>query len=184
MFCWSATWNHLLTKTRFLWGDNPFSNGWRSVKKIVSLQKFHLMVFDKFEIPQDWIYQQMLHCSTPLHPLIPPLLETFVHSSVVPTEVGSKYHRNQALTEQEILSVFGSSKPTDSRAGKGNNLTSQLLMLYYLLLYEDCLLTNTKQLGKFFERLLSPVELLCQFVCKFPRIWTIVNEDLLLWMRE
>lgn len=126
-------------------GLNASISGFLPVHCIYHLLKSR--AFSKHSVPiKDWIYQQMLHCSTPLHPLIPPLLETFVHSSVVPTEVGSKYHRNQALTEQEILSVFGSSKPTDSRAGKGNNLTSQLLMLYYLLLYEDCLLTNTKQL--------------------------------------
>ncbi|PIK61167.1 putative integrator complex subunit 2 isoform X2, partial [Apostichopus japonicus] len=115
---------------------------------------YHLLksrAFSKHNVPiKDWIYQQMLHCGTPLHPILPSLLETFVHSSVVPTEVGSKFCRNQALTEQEILSVFGSSRLKDGRGekvkGQGNELTSQLLMLYYLLLYEDCLLTNTKQL--------------------------------------
>ncbi|KAJ8044197.1 Integrator complex subunit 2 [Holothuria leucospilota] len=123
---------------------------------------YHLLksrAFSKHNVPiKDWIYQQILNCSTPLHSLLPPLLETFVQTSVVPIELGSKYFRNDCLTEQEILSVFGSSSlplkvsPTSSLdtkekgRSKRDRLTSQLLMLYYLLLYEDCLLTNTKQL--------------------------------------
>ena len=77
---------------------------------------------------------------------------------VVPTQSGTKQYRNEPLTEREILSVFKTSSVSLLRASVaeevgtaaegGSGLTVQLLMLYYLLLYEDCVLSNMKTLGK------------------------------------
>ncbi|XP_038059414.1 integrator complex subunit 2-like [Patiria miniata] len=113
--------------------------------------------FAKHKVPiKDWIFKQICHSAPPLHPLFPPLLEAYVTSVVVSTQSGTKQYRNAPLTEREILSVYKTSNvsllrasvaedPGVARAGQCG-LTVQLLMLYYLLLYEDCVLSNMKTL--------------------------------------
>uniref|UniRef100_A0A8C5GJC4 Integrator complex subunit 2 n=1 Tax=Gouania willdenowi TaxID=441366 RepID=A0A8C5GJC4_GOUWI len=57
---------------------------------------------------------------------------------------------NQPITEQEILNVFQNStgKSDGSRGGRQRySLTTQLLILYYILSYEENLLASTKQLA-------------------------------------
>ncbi|XP_072034600.1 integrator complex subunit 2-like [Amphiura filiformis] len=123
---------------------------------------YHLLKnrsFAKNKVPvKDWIYKQICNTTSPLHPLLPPLLEVFVNSVVVPTQVGARQFRNSPLTEREILSVFKSSSVSLVRTSvseavmevdgteRTSGLTAQLLMLYYVLLYEDCLLNNMKHL--------------------------------------
>ncbi|XP_071790085.1 integrator complex subunit 2-like [Asterias amurensis] len=107
--------------------------------------------FAKHKVPiKDWIFKQICHSAPPLHSLFPPLLEAYVSSVVVSTQ----QFRIEPLTEREILSVYQTSNVSLLRAsvcqegglrteGK-SGLTAQLLMLYYLLLYEDCVLSNMK----------------------------------------
>ena len=38
-----------------------------------------------YMLPQNWIYQQLLHLSEPLHPSLPPLLLEFVNAILLPT---------------------------------------------------------------------------------------------------
>lgn len=67
-------------------------------------------------------------------------------------------HLNEPITEEEVLHVFKSSvfhlSKDKSDEGELSNqipaseLAPQLLMLYYLLHYEDTVLTHMKSLGK------------------------------------
>lgn len=50
---------------------------------------------------------------------------------------------NDPLTEDEVRKVFSREKD-----GEKYSLTTQLLILYYVLLYQDSLLNNMKTLGK------------------------------------
>jgi integrator complex subunit 2 len=103
---------------------------------------------------KNWIYNQICNCSTPIHPVMPALIEVFVNSIILSN---SKFASEQPLNEEEIKAIFQkseivtrSSKRRDSKAmevddGKntgGSNLTAQLLILYYVLFYEDQRLTN------------------------------------------
>nr|XP_006823115.1 PREDICTED: integrator complex subunit 2-like [Saccoglossus kowalevskii] len=116
--------------------------------------------FSKHKVPiKNWIYKQICNTTTPLHPLLPPLIEVYVTSILQPTHSGGEQARNRPLTLREIISVY-----EDTRIRTGGSvseftmmyseshqeqkhvggLTAQLLVLYYILLYEDCLLTNMK----------------------------------------
>ena len=86
---------------------------------------------------------------TPIHPILPSLVEEFVQSVVLGPNSGQNNRnslyatvptmRHQPFTEQEIMSVF---------AGNNCSTAAQLLFLYYLLLYHDLYLTNLRTLGK------------------------------------
>lgn len=113
--------------------------------------------------PQDWIFKQLCQCSTPLHPLIPPLIEVYVNSIIVPSARTDR--TNDPITEEEILSVFKDSiilcysrkdaskdvEPMDTSGEKStdcrSDFTSQILLLYYVLLYHDTLQNNMKSIG-------------------------------------
>ncbi|KAK6190857.1 hypothetical protein SNE40_002632 [Patella caerulea] len=111
-------------------------------------------VFSKHKVPiKDWIYRQMCSSCLPLHPLLPPLIDSYVNSIIVK---GIKTDNlNQPITEQEILEVFeappnrkdisGRQSPTIILSEK-KDVGCQILVLYYLLLYEDTLLNNMKSL--------------------------------------
>jgi integrator complex subunit 2 len=68
-------------------------------------------------------------------------------------------HTNEPFTEEEIISIFkGSALMQTSRAdamevdtetSNSDSFTSQLLMLYYILLYEDCIMSNMKTIGNY-----------------------------------
>lgn len=60
---------------------------------------------------QDWVYKQICCCTTPLHPLVAPLLEAFVHSVINPVSSKSSKHKETAFTlhgftDAEVMSVF------------------------------------------------------------------------------
>lgn len=167
-------------------------------------------MFTKHKVPiKDWIYNQICASVTPLHPVMPQLIEVYVNSIILPASKGGLSDTfNEPISEEEIMSVFSqsiftekassvvnSSKPTTLHASapfrnlsrrksllrekspfmsgasaghimpspsvrthhrisntscNGVNvtsvMTSQLLLLYYLLLYEDIRLNNTLQL--------------------------------------
>lgn len=119
-----------------------------------------------------WIYKQICNSTTPLHPVLPPLIEVYVSSVVAPQAKGPNEHTHEPLSEEDILRVFKNScvgtylhahkktytfefepKPASALEAHNHansadsaifkpNITSQLLLLYYLLLYEDMRLSN------------------------------------------
>ncbi|XP_064619971.1 integrator complex subunit 2-like [Lineus longissimus] len=112
--------------------------------------------FSKHKVPiKDWIYRQICSSAPPLHPLLPPLIETFITSILMPS-IKTAGHTNEPFTEEEIISIFKSSAlmktsqadamEVDSDTNNLDSFTSQLLMLYYILLYEDCLMSNMKSI--------------------------------------
>uniref|UniRef100_H2ZQV9 Integrator complex subunit 2 n=1 Tax=Ciona savignyi TaxID=51511 RepID=H2ZQV9_CIOSA len=105
--------------------------------------------FSQCRVPvNDWIYRQICSASAPLHPQLQPLISQYVSTIVTPA---GKTHQprqegavNQPFQYADILTVYGmqgtSNEPKYS-------LTSMLLMLYYVLLYEDSILSNMKALA-------------------------------------
>lgn len=108
--------------------------------------------FAKHKVPiKDWIYKQICNSSVPLHAKLPPLIEVYVNSIIVR---GAKTdYLNEPITEQEVLDVFKESVFTVRSNHKSDVdqqcLAPQLLILYYMLLYEDCILVNMKNLVTF-----------------------------------
>lgn len=103
---------------------------------------------------KNWIYNQICNCSTPVHPVMPALIEVFVNSIILSN---SKFASEQPLNEDEIKVIFQKSEIVSRQAKLydikamevddeintgGSNLTAQLLILYYVLYYEDQRLTN------------------------------------------
>lgn len=136
-------------------------------------QLFKSRAFTKHAVPvKDWVYKQICCCTTPLHPLVVPLLEAFVHSVINPVS-NSKSAKNKeaaftlhGFTDVEVMSVFAADQQEEGTAFRihglslgsmrrssvyvatemSSRLTSQILMLYYVLTYQDCLLSNMKSL--------------------------------------
>lgn len=126
--------------------------------------------FTKHRVPiKSWIYRQICSSIPPLHPVLPALIEVYVNSILVPSPKAPLEHTNKPLDEEEIRRVFevsmafgglaethrpksqfGSSdmevdEPSvvgASGTPEGSSLVTQLLLLYYLLLYEDVRLAN------------------------------------------
>ena len=151
--------------------------------------------FSKHKVPiKDWIYRQICVSSTPLHPVLPALIEVYVNSVLVPASNRSFTElTNEAISEAEIRAVFarpafdiisypsqGSppcrrastsatpagrwrrlrspyrsvsnsprSLPIKEEDAEPNlsspvSLAAQVLVLYYVLLYEQVRLTHTR----------------------------------------
>ncbi|NXS19528.1 INT2 protein, partial [Mystacornis crossleyi] len=98
---------------------------------------------------KDWIYRQLCETTTPLHPQLLPLIDVYINSILTPASKSNPEATNQPVTEQEILNVFqGLSGGENTRPSQRFSITTQLLVLYYVLSYEEALLANTKILGK------------------------------------
>jgi integrator complex subunit 2 len=117
-----------------------------------------------------WIYKQICNSTTPLHPVMPALIEVYVNSLVASN---AKVSTEQPLSEAEIQKVF--SKSEQIVGDVDVNLTAQLLILYYLLLYEDLRLNNMlsilqagRQVKSYSTEFLSelPIKYLLQFAQK------------------
>ena len=123
--------------------------------------------FSKHKVPiKSWIYKQICTCTAPLHPVLPALIEVYVNSIIAPQAKGPLEHTHKPLSEDEIIRVFQKSVVgshlitrkkiytlemevktppdalTDDAVTGSPSITSQLLLLYYLLLYEDVRLSN------------------------------------------
>ncbi|XP_006789179.1 integrator complex subunit 2 [Neolamprologus brichardi] len=99
---------------------------------------------------KDWIYRQLCETTTPIHTQLIPLIDAYINSILTPASKANPEATNQPITEQEILNVFQSSagQADGSRAGRQRySITTQLLILYYILSYEENLLASTKQLA-------------------------------------
>ncbi|CAB3231134.1 unnamed protein product [Arctia plantaginis] len=124
--------------------------------------------FSKHKVPiKNWIYRQICNCTAPLHPVMPALVEVYVNSILVINNKGTNEYVNKPIMEEEIRKVFRNSifganfdvqsKPFTSmdidNAESAIDITiekptlaSQLLLIYYLLLYEDVRLSNAATL--------------------------------------
>jgi len=80
-------------------------------------------------------FSQICASVSPLHPLLPSLIEAYVTSIlVIPNKATQELAVNQPITEEDILKVFGD-KVLDQTGNE--SFTAHLLLLYYLLLYEE-----------------------------------------------
>ncbi|CAH1986857.1 unnamed protein product [Acanthoscelides obtectus] len=115
---------------------------------------------------KSWIYKQICTSTSPLHPVLRMLIEVYVNSIILPNAKNSE-HTNKPLTENEIRRVFQSSvfghyfnqkqsvftmdfdlsSENHDVVVDSTSLTPQLLLLYYLLLYEDFRLSNAHALA-------------------------------------
>lgn len=117
------------------------ATGYLPVHSILQLLKSR--VFSKHKVSvKKWVFSQVSSSRFPLHPLLPQLIESYV-SSVIP-KTNKVEHTNEPLSEEEILSLFpaspGASKSAiqqDEQPQPSQHFCPQLLVLYYLLLYED-----------------------------------------------
>lgn len=142
---------------------------------------------------KNWIYKQICNSTTPLHPVMPALIEVFVNSILISSN--TKTCTEQPLSENDIQKVFQKSEiafnfkstqkinviKTERKSSitEGLNLscdlTSQLLILYYLLYYEDTRLNNMinilqsgRQVKSYSSEFLSelPIKYLLQYAQK------------------
>uniref|UniRef100_A0A8C5GK76 Integrator complex subunit 2 n=1 Tax=Gouania willdenowi TaxID=441366 RepID=A0A8C5GK76_GOUWI len=95
---------------------------------------------------KDWIYRQLCETTTPMHTQLIPLIDVYINSILTPASKANPEATNQPITEQEILNVFQNSTGV-SHIQQRYSLTTQLLILYYILSYEENLLASTKQLA-------------------------------------
>uniref|UniRef100_A0A6Q2YNK7 Integrator complex subunit 2 n=1 Tax=Esox lucius TaxID=8010 RepID=A0A6Q2YNK7_ESOLU len=98
---------------------------------------------------KDWIYRQLCETSTPLHTQLLPLIDVYINSILTPASKANPEATNQPITEQEILNIYQGSAGGGGNGGVRSrySITTQLLILYYILSYEEALLANTKQLA-------------------------------------
>uniref|UniRef100_A0A8C1T6I7 Integrator complex subunit 2 n=1 Tax=Cyprinus carpio TaxID=7962 RepID=A0A8C1T6I7_CYPCA len=92
---------------------------------------------------KDWIFRQLCETTTPLHTQLLPLIDVYINSILTPASKTNPEATNQPITEQEILNVF----QDGGKARSQYTITTQLLILYYILSYEEALLANTKTLA-------------------------------------
>jgi len=110
-------------------------------------------VFSKHRVSiKSWIYRQILSSTSPLHPVLPPLIEVFVTSILLPSSSRSSQHEhlNEPLTEAEVRSVFQPPHFSLDSAGQvsSSGYTAQLAILYYILLYEDTRLSSGRNVAQ------------------------------------
>lgn len=92
------------------------------------------------------IYSQICASISPLHPLLPSLIEVYVTSILVaPNKASQELVVNQPIPEEDILKVFGD-KILDQSGNE--SFTAHLLLLYYLLLYEETSMSLASQPNK------------------------------------
>lgn len=112
-------------------------------------------------------FRQILTTCFPIHSVLPALLEVYTQSILLPTSStigGAKVElTNEPLSDDEVLSAF--------QSFQNKRLAPQLLILYYVLLYEDNRLNNCRNLvhscrsiksysGKLFSQI--PIKFLLQ----------------------
>ncbi|XP_067638477.1 integrator complex subunit 2 [Eurosta solidaginis] len=148
---------------------NANISGYLSVHCIHQLLKSR--AFLKHKVPiKSWIYKQICNAIRPMHPVMPALIDVYVNTLIVPNPLGkiNVDHMHKPFSENDILYIFESSKEVtfDGNSVFGAAqilasgastteidetmrikiscpLTAQLLILYYLVLYEDTRLSNT-----------------------------------------
>ena len=136
---------------------NSAMTGYLPVHCIYQLLKTR--AFSQGRVPvKDWIYQQICASDSPLHPQLQPLILHYVNTIVTPSTKGNNNlhmegNLNEPFEESKIIDMFGIKDPNkktvnlDVDIKLSYSLTAQLLMLYYVLLYEDAILNNIKTLA-------------------------------------
>lgn len=151
--------------------------------------------FSKHKVAiKSWIYKQICNSTTPLHPVMPALIDVYVNSLIASN---AKTTTELPLSEDEIQSIFNKSEvktqsisrqsiklevgeKTDADGAASDameqcNMTAQLLVLYYLMLYEDSRLANMltilqagRQVKSYSTEFLSelPIKYLLQYAQK------------------
>ncbi|XP_015281767.1 PREDICTED: integrator complex subunit 2 [Gekko japonicus] len=95
-----------------------------------------------------WIYRQLCETTTPLHPQLLPLIDVYINSVLTPASKSNPEATNQPITEEEILNVFqGLTGGENARLNQHYGITAQLLVLYYVLSYEEAILASSKTLA-------------------------------------
>lgn len=121
---------------------NANINGYLPIHCVFQLLKSRAFSQGKIDV-KFWIYQQLCSTSSPLHPQLQPLVSQYVSTLVNPSSKSNlTVHDNtfnKPFTEEEIIQVFDDNK--------GYSFTSKLLILYYVLLYEDSVLNSMKQIA-------------------------------------
>ncbi|XP_017138123.1 integrator complex subunit 2 [Drosophila miranda] len=136
--------------------------GYLPVHCIHQLLKSRTFLKHKVTI-KSWIFKQICSAVRPIHPVMPALVEVFVNTLIIPNPTGKVNidHIHMPFTEVEILHVFRTSQLTLfgedlppmteseelAKVEVSCPLTAQLLMIYYLLLYEDTRLMNLSAIG-------------------------------------
>ncbi|KAL4608764.1 integrator complex subunit 2 [Arapaima gigas] len=121
--------------------------GFLPIHCIYQLLKSRAFTKHKVSI-KDWIFRQLCETSLPLHTQLLPLIDVYINSILTPASKANPEATNQPITEQEILSVFQGLTGGDSNQAQSRySITPQLLVLYYVLSYEEALLANTKTLA-------------------------------------
>lgn len=143
-------------------GLNADITGFLPVHCIYQLLKSR--AFSKHRVPiKTWVYRQICDSQSPLHPLLPSLVEVYVSSILTFTPSKNQQQQGQPssglagsmdlghdpIGEDEIRAVFANSFASGNAqrsnfAGQEHSVTAQLLLLYYALLYEDTRLTQVK----------------------------------------
>ena len=99
-------------------------------------------VFSKHRVNiKPWVYRQLVASQAPLHPALPPLIESYTSSVLtVPHSRTNIESHNEPLTEAEIRAVFSAPQfrlDTVDGPVSSSGFAAQLCILYYILLYED-----------------------------------------------
>ncbi|XP_078729997.1 integrator complex subunit 2 isoform X4 [Lampetra fluviatilis] len=95
--------------------------------------------FTKHKVPiKDWILAQVCESRLPLHSQLLPLLDAFITSVFTPASKANPELINQPMSEHSLLVAF---QQQDA------SVSAQLLILYYILSYEEAFLTHARTLG-------------------------------------
>lgn len=109
--------------------------------------------FSKHRVPiREWILKQICQSKAPVHPILPLMIEAFVSSVITPSAKTLLSATNEPISESDLHSIFrhqifsGEEKSvTLGQDSVSDLLTTQLLLLYYLLLFRDMWLSQCKQ---------------------------------------
>lgn len=133
--------------------------------------------FTKYKVPiKSWLFKQMCNSTAPVNPVWPSLIEIYVNSVILPSikpVAGSGSYTNEPISEEELTAIFDYkiySLEDDQMAIDDENrptclLTTQVLLAYYVLLYDDVRLSQIKnmppdkQIKKYSARLMSELPL-------------------------
>uniref|UniRef100_A0A8K9WXX6 Integrator complex subunit 2 n=1 Tax=Oncorhynchus mykiss TaxID=8022 RepID=A0A8K9WXX6_ONCMY len=103
-----------------------------------------LRAFTKGKVSiKDWIYRQLCETSSPLHTQLLPLINVYINSILTPDLQGQPQGLVLSITIRLALWQVEGGRGVRSRY----SITTQLLILYYILSYEEALMAITKQLS-------------------------------------
>lgn len=130
--------------------------------------------FIKYKVPiKNWIFKQICNSIAPLNTVWPSLIETYVNSIILPSIKATDTYSNEPISEEDLNSVFDykiySLENEDTMKSDEDEptciLTTQILLAYYTLLYEDVRLSQNKnmspdkQVKKYSSSLISKIPL-------------------------